>query len=155
MMIKNMNLNCSLVAATVVMLALASWAAFAIEISAEEKLFRAETELGLSKEGLDLNETCGVSLDASIEWGGFPDDLVNSNYSVLGYCEAGLDAIGSLCGGENKKAYIASNVTSLHCSYDVAKSATIEINGGALTYYLEFEESNLTDKLKKSLLGTL
>ena len=152
-MIKNMNLNYSLAATTGAVLALFSWAGLAGEISAEEKLVRAETELSLSKEGLDLSETCGVSLDVSIEWDSFPED--HAQYSVFGYCEAGLDAVGSLCGGQSKKAYIADHVTSLHCSYDVSKSATIEKNGGALTYYLEFEESNLTDKLKKALLGTL
>ena len=152
-MIKSKKHDYCLVAATGIMLVLFSWTGFAVEISAEEKLFRAETELSLSKEELNLNETCGASIDVSIEWNGFPKD--HTSYSVLGFCEAGLNALSSLCGGKNKKAYIADQVTSLHCSYDASKSATIEFNSGSLTYYFEFGESNLTDKLKKALLGRL
>ena len=148
-----MNAGNSLIAAAGAILALLSWAVVANELSAEEKLARAETELSFSKQALDLNQTCGTSLDVSIEWDGFPEN--HAEYSVSGYCEAGLDAVSSLCGGENKKAYIADKVTSLQCSYDASRSGTVEVNGGALAFFLEFEESNLTDKFKKALLGSL
>ena len=133
---------------------LTSSAAFAQDISAEEKVARAETELALQKEVKFTNDKCGTQIEAKVVWKSFPKD--KKNFSVSGYCESALGALRNQCDGNKAKAaYIKKNVKVMRCNYGKSKEAKVVRKKKTVDYFFTFESSNLDTLMRKELMRSL
>ena len=122
--------------------------------SARERLARAEAELALEREAAALEHDCGFVPRTSIDWPSFPADT--SNYSVPGYCETLVDALGAHCrSGPAKRAHIAERVETLSCAYGTADAPGVDIDGGRVTGRFRFEMPNLEEAFGRELLERL
>lgn len=132
----------------------AAGAVDATPVSAELRLARAEAELALGREAVALEADCGSVPAVSIDWTGFPDDAFD--YSVAGYCETLVDALGAHCrAGPAKRAYIAERVEGLVCAYGTGDAPEVEADGGRVIGRFRFEMPNLEEAFRRGLLGAL
>ena len=93
-----------------------------------------------------------TTITPRFDWAGV-DAAKLSTYSASAHCEAGLEALESLCGADPlaRKA-VQERVRTLTCGFG-QRAATLK--EGDLAFRIDFDAPNNTDYLKAYLLGAL
>ncbi|SEK89659.1 hypothetical protein SAMN05444354_10310 [Stigmatella aurantiaca] len=87
-----------------------------------------------------LNQKCGTSVKASIDWNGITDELLKK-YSVASFCSSPLSALQSLCDGSPvSQKVIGAKVKQVSCQF--GPEMKLEVQDGAVKWTTATEASN-------------
>jgi hypothetical protein len=101
-------------------------------VAAQDKAF-AEALTG-------LNQKCGTSVTATIDWNGITDELLKK-YSVSSFCSSPLTALQSLCDGSPvSQKVIGAKVKKVSCQF--GPEMKLEVQDGAVKWTTATEASN-------------
>ena len=109
-----------------------------------------DEETALAESQASANEACQTDVAISIDWSTIDDDTLK-RLSIAGYCEAGLDAMRSLCENQVARAYFAKAVNEYHCQF--GSEMKLAIADGTMTWTTNREGSNMDDFARKALRG--
>ena len=118
----------------------------------DQKAERAEREQELAESVKSLNEACGTSLTATIDWSTIPDEVLKK-YSISGYCEPPLGELRVLCTSAEGKKAVQVQVKEFTCRFGDALK--LETQAGKVTWTTAKDESNQAEFVKKTLLDNL
>lgn len=120
----------------------------------DPRVTQARTEAELEKSVKRLNEKCGGETMVSVEWETFSKEDVEK-YSIQSFCESPIDALGSLCFGEQTKQYVKNNVKTIACTYGGKDKGGLKVNGKTISFLVDFELPNQGDMAYKALMRNL
>jgi hypothetical protein len=123
--------------------------------SLEEKKYWKE-EMDYMNRALDYGkEQCGVKF--TFEWvdkAKLRAEAEKNNNSPNGICDSIVNEVSGICRlGEEEKAAVKAKIKGFACGY--AKSRTLELKGGIVTFMGNNQQSNFSDWAKPWLMKKL
>jgi hypothetical protein len=102
---------------------------------------------------LEMNNACGTSVAATIDWSSVNDDLLKE-LSISGYCESPLTALKSLCEASNiAKQTVREKVKQVSCRFGSELESKVEADRVIWTTHKDAsnQETYATKFFKKNL----
>jgi hypothetical protein len=133
------------------------WAGVALaDFSLRQKKFMKGQDDYFQKEVASANTKCGMKLKASIDWNSFKAEVDKSldgkiNTSFYGYCSEPLSSMHGMCDDADSKGAIAKKVKSYTCRFGGKGKRKMDLKGGALTFWIDWDAANNGDFCKDFL----
>jgi hypothetical protein len=133
------------------------WAGAALaEFSLAEKKIIKKQDESYKSESDSLNKACASTIKAAIDWESFKSELTASadgklRKSFYGYCAAPLSALRSLCGDADAKQTVQKKVKQVTCKFGGKDKRKIDLKGGTVTYWVDWDSGNDADFCKAFL----
>ncbi len=129
----------------------------AAEFSLREKQFIKQQEGYLADSVKKTNEKCGITLQASIDWASFQEEMNKQldnklGKSFYGYCAMVPDNMWSMCSDADAKAAIQKKIKTYVCKFGGKGKRSIALQGSRVTFWVDWEAPN-NDAYIKAYLG--
>ncbi len=112
----------------------------------------AEQEQSFSESVASLNEKCGTSVTATIDWRTIPDERLKS-YSISSFCANPLWALGELCGSDVARKAIQAQVSQVACQF--GEAVKLELGEGRLAWTTHEDTPNQQQLASRLLMERL
>ncbi len=112
----------------------------------------AGAEQTLAESVTALNEACGTSVKATIDWSSIPDELLKT-YSIPSYCESPLAVLTKLCATAEGKKAIQAQAKEFTCRFGDALK--LEVQAGRVSWTTAKDAANQEEFVTRYLEANL
>ncbi|MEM6730330.1 MAG: hypothetical protein AAF658_02170 [Myxococcota bacterium] len=115
---------------------------------------KARTESELGKTSKEVSTACGAAVKSSVDWTTMTESVVEG-YSVSSYCGNPLEALVDLCKGAAAKKFIKKKVKALVCTFGGKDKRDLTVEGGTITFTVDFDSGNNEEYARRELIKKL